>query len=119
MHARQGACSLVCWSVVRVHEPAPRSGGTDTWRRRARRLEVIAPPLSLQETGCLYDHITRADAFVLVYRPCERSGFDQACALFETLVAVLGTRSEPMTLLGNKQGLEPCRQVGVDDVHEA
>ncbi|KAL3216955.1 hypothetical protein MRX96_032692 [Rhipicephalus microplus] len=32
-------------------------------------------------TGCLYDHITWADAFVLVYSICERSSFDHARAL--------------------------------------
>ncbi|KAG0439919.1 hypothetical protein HPB47_016469 [Ixodes persulcatus] len=70
-------------------------------------------------TGCLYDHITWADAFVLVYDICERASFDQARALLETLVALRGARSAPMILLGNKRDLEHCRQVGVDDGHEA
>ncbi|CAN7995214.1 unnamed protein product, partial [Ixodes hexagonus] len=88
----------------------------DSLCRRSKTTRFVP---STQVTGCLYDHITWADAFVLVYDICERASFDHARALLETLVALRGARSAPMILLGNKRDLEHCRQVGVDDGHEA
>lgn len=101
------------------------SSSTDMLYRHNVTFDNVATDVEILDssccmvTGCLYDHITWADAFVLVYSICERSSFDQARALLETLVAVRGARSAPMILLGNKRDLEHCRQVGVDDGHEA
>ncbi|EEC14557.1 conserved hypothetical protein, partial [Ixodes scapularis] len=94
-------------------------GSVEIYILSPRHLSLLFLTVLNRVTGCLYDHITWADAFVLVYDICERASFDQARALLETLVALRGARSAPMILLGNKRDLEHCRQVGVDDGHEA
>ncbi|CAN7946153.1 unnamed protein product, partial [Ixodes pacificus] len=96
-----------------------RMGPVEIYNLSPRHLSLLFLVVLNRVTGCLYDHITWADAFVLVYDICERASFDQARALLETLVALRGARSAPMILLGNKRDLEHCRQVGVDDGHEA
>ncbi|XP_076348882.1 ras-related and estrogen-regulated growth inhibitor-like protein [Tachypleus tridentatus] len=68
--------------------------------------------------ACLHEHISWANAFVLVYSICEKASFQQARVLLETISAMKGLRYAPVILLGNKRDLEHVRQVGVDDGHE-
>ncbi|XP_042903538.1 ras-related and estrogen-regulated growth inhibitor-like protein [Parasteatoda tepidariorum] len=68
---------------------------------------------------CLQDHIDWADAFVVVYSVCDRSSFEKARKVLESVTLSKGALRAPAILLGNKRDLERGRQVAVDDGHEA
>ncbi|KAI1301227.1 Ras-related and estrogen-regulated growth inhibitor-like protein [Halotydeus destructor] len=63
----------------------------------------------------LYDQISWADAFVIVYSVCETKSFEHARYLLETISVLKGPKRPPTILIGNKRDLEHCRQVAVDD----
>lgn len=86
--------------------------------------DSVATELDILDTSfcktasCLYDHISWANAFVVVYSICDRDSFQHARHCLETISTLKGLRYAPVILLGNKRDLEHARQVGVDDGHE-
>ncbi|XP_074594628.1 ras-related and estrogen-regulated growth inhibitor-like protein [Brevipalpus obovatus] len=70
------------------------------------------------DTESLYEHITWADAFVIVYSICEKQSFLQARYLLETIAMLRAQKRSPIILLGNKRDLEHIREVAVDDGQE-
>ncbi|KAG8181217.1 hypothetical protein JTE90_002899 [Oedothorax gibbosus] len=71
-----------------------------------------------EEHCCLQEHIEWADAYVVVYSVCDRTTFEAARRLLETVSLSKEARRSPAILLGNKRDLERGRQVAVDDGHE-
>ncbi|RWS23913.1 ras-related and estrogen-regulated growth inhibitor-like protein [Leptotrombidium deliense] len=73
---------------------------------------------SCKSVQCLNEHISWADAFVVVYSICDKRSFIHARYLLETISVLKGPRRFPVILLGNKRDLEHGRQVQVDDGQE-
>lgn len=73
---------------------------------------------SLQNGQLLYDQISWADAFVVVYSIDEKKSLIHARYLLETISILKGPRRSPVLLLGNKRDLEHARQIQVEDGQE-
>ena len=65
----------------------------------------------IQSEESLYEHITWADAFVVVYSVCDRQSFLHAGHLLETISTIKAPGKYPIILLGNKRDLEHAREV--------
>lgn len=66
----------------------------------------------------MYDQISWADAFVVVYSIDEKKSLIHARYLLETISILKGPKRSPVLLLGNKRDLEHARQIQVEDGQE-
>ena len=71
-----------------------------------------------QSGQLLYDQISWADAFVVVYSIDEKKSLIHARYLLETISILKGPKRSPVLLLGNKRDLEHARQIQVEDGQE-
>lgn len=66
----------------------------------------------------MYDQISWADAFVVVYSIDEKKSLIHARYLLETISILKGPKRSPVLLLGNKRDLDHARQVQTEDGQE-
>ncbi|GFR21978.1 ras-like protein family member 12 [Trichonephila clavata] len=86
--------------------------------KQSINFDNVITEVEILDTSQCEDHIKWADAYVVVYSVCDRSTFEVARKLLETVSLSKGARRVPAILLGNKRDLERGRQVAVDDGHE-
>ncbi|GFS83655.1 hypothetical protein NPIL_362261 [Nephila pilipes] len=94
------------------------SSSSEFLYKQSINFDNVTTEVEILDTSQCEDHINWADAYVVVYSVCDRSTFEVARKLLETVSLSKGARRAPAILLGNKRDLERGRQVAVDDGHE-
>jgi len=76
---------------------------------------AIMDSCGIKEGPCLYNQISWADAFVVVYAINDHKSFTHARDLLDTICVLKDLKRPPILLLGNKRDLEHARQVTAEE----